>query len=285
MIIRTMLPADIPEGLALCRANGWNQLAADWGRLLALGREGCVVAETDGRVVGTTTTVDYEGRFAWIGMVLVDQAARGQGIGTALVEHALRPLGDVPARLDATPKGLPLYQRLGFVEESRICRMTRNPADQPVDALGSGPGRPAARRMRESDLATIAIWDRAVFGADRANLLAWAFAVAPERAWIVEGSTGLRGYCLGRPGYTWSQVGPVVATDLEAAFSLVAACVSASAAVPMVLDASACAPDWAGRLAGLGFVEQRPFIRMCRGVNAHPGEGEQQYAIFGPEWG
>ena len=50
-------------------------------------------------------------------MVLVDESMRQHGIGTALVEQAVEVLdrrGAETVRLDATPLGKPLYERLGF---------------------------------------------------------------------------------------------------------------------------------------------------------------------------
>ena len=39
--LRTMTAADIPAGLALCRAARWNQIDADWRRItLGLGTDG-----------------------------------------------------------------------------------------------------------------------------------------------------------------------------------------------------------------------------------------------------
>lgn len=285
MIIRVMRPSDIPRGLELCRASGWNQVAADWQELLALGGSGCLVAELDGRVVGTATTVTYEGRFAWIGMVLVDPDARGRGIGTALMEYALGALGDLPARLDATPKGYPLYCRLGFVEEARFCRMTRAASTAPAAGFDRPRAATVARPMRPQDLDPVAVRDRAVFGADRRALLTWAFRTASALAWVVEAEGVILGYCFGRYGHTWSQVGPVVSRDVATGASLVAACASASERTPLVVDAAPAAPGWMRELAAIGFVEQRPFIRMCRGTNAHGGERESVLAIFGPEWG
>lgn len=283
--IRVMRPADIPRGLELCRASGWNQVAADWRELLALGGSGCLVAELDGRVVGTATAVVYEGRFAWIGMVLVDPDARGRGIGTALMEHALGALGDLPARLDATPKGYPLYCRLGFVEEARFCRMTRSAGTTSAAGFDRPRGLTAARPMRPQDLDAVAAWDCSVFGADRRALLTWAFGAAPALAWVAEDEAGIQGYCFGRCGHTWSQVGPVVSRDVATGADLVAACASASERTPLVVDAASAASGWMRGLTAIGFVEQRRFIRMCRGTNAHGGEREPMLAIFGPEWG
>jgi len=53
----------------------------------------------------------------------------------------------------------------------------------------------------------------------------------------------------------------------------------------MVIDVPSVQERWSEHLAAVGFAEQRPFIRMCRGANLHPGRPEPQLAIFGPEWG
>jgi len=79
---RDLTPDDIPAGLRLCRIAGWNQLAPDWELFLRLSPRGCRAAVQNGKVVGTVTTVNYENRFAWVGMVLVDPETRS---------HAARP--------------------------------------------------------------------------------------------------------------------------------------------------------------------------------------------------
>ena len=277
---RRMTQDDVPAGLALCRASGWNQTAADWELLLEVGGDGCRVSVMGNRVVGTATAVNYGSRFAWIGMVLVDADSRGRGIGSALTRDALDRLGDVPARLDATPKGYPLYLKLGFVEECRLKRMTNTPSSTAVaDAAGE------ARRMRREDLDAVAEWDRWVFGADRRRILGWALETAPDLAFVVQRGASLRGYCLGRRGHLFRQIGPVVADDLETARQLVEACRRRAADIPMVIDVPAVQEGWSEYLVAMGFAEQRPFIRMCRGANLHPGRPEPQLAIFGPEWG
>jgi hypothetical protein len=54
--LRPLTAADLPLGLRLCGAAGWNQTEADWRRFLDLQPDGCFVAELDGTAVGTTTT-------------------------------------------------------------------------------------------------------------------------------------------------------------------------------------------------------------------------------------
>jgi hypothetical protein len=68
---RLMTIEDIPEAMQLKDSAGWNQTTAGWARFLSASPEGCLVAEREGRVVGTSTSIIYESRFAWIGMVIL----------------------------------------------------------------------------------------------------------------------------------------------------------------------------------------------------------------------
>ena len=158
---------DVPAGLRLCRHAGWNQLAADWELFLNLSPSGCRAAVQGGHVVGTVTTVNYENRFAWIGMVLVDPQFRGRGIGTRLLEESLEILRNLGcARLDATPQGRPVYQRLAFVDEYELSRMQLDLPEKSFQLnsfKGDEARRGLARRMVETDLP-------AVRGIDRSHL-------------------------------------------------------------------------------------------------------------------
>ncbi len=117
MKLRTLTTDDIPAGMRLKDLAGWNQTPADWSCFLDSSPRGCFAAEVEGKVVGTAATMVYEQRFAWIGMVLVDPEFRGRGIGTRLLEKTIEHLdaiGIATMKLDATPAGRPIYQKLGF---------------------------------------------------------------------------------------------------------------------------------------------------------------------------
>src|SRR5688500_8130194 len=95
ILYRPMVEGDVPAGLYLCRAAGWNQTADDWELFLKLSPDGCRVAVDDrGKVRGTVATVRYEDRFSWIGMVLVDPAMQRQGIGIQLLRESLQVLSE-----------------------------------------------------------------------------------------------------------------------------------------------------------------------------------------------
>ena len=89
--IRPMTTFHIVDGMRLKAEAGWNQLDADWRRFLALGGDGCFIAEQEGRVVGSVTTCRF-GSVGWIAMLLVEKSQRGAGIGRRLLIHAVEHL-------------------------------------------------------------------------------------------------------------------------------------------------------------------------------------------------
>ncbi len=280
IIFRTMTDADIPRGLELCRIARWNQLARDWELFLELSPQGCRVAMLENQIVGTVTTVRYENRFAWIGMVLVDPIVRGQGIGMQLLQQALVLLSDMPSiRLDATPAGHPLYCRLGFQDEYKLSRM-----ELAVPASTTSPTT-SVRPMQSKDLPAVAAMDREVFGADRRLTLEWMLAGAAEYAWIITRQNEILGYSFGRHGYNFEHLGPIVARDQPSAQQLVTACLQQPSNRPFVIDASHRTLEWIDWLESIGFRGQRPLLRMFyRGI-PFPGQPQNQFGILGPEFG
>jgi ribosomal protein S18 acetylase RimI-like enzyme len=110
--------------------------ADDITRLIAHPGVTLLVARVDGRIVGTLTLVRFPlptGERAWIEDVVVDESARGQGVGAALTTEALRLAEEFGARtVDLTSRPAReaanrLYRRLGFQErDSRVYRFARD---------------------------------------------------------------------------------------------------------------------------------------------------------------
>ena len=270
---------DIPAGLDLCRAAGWNQTSRDWTQFLTTTPDGARTARVGGRVVGTAATIRYGGLFAWIGMVLVDPAMRGHGIGTRLLDEAVALLADMPSvRLDATPAGFPLYLKRGFVEEYRIHRMQRAGGIAPAAADSR------LRPLSAADIPGVAPLDQAAFGADRADMLRWMLDGAPDLAWQVRApGSGVEGFVLGRRGHLFDHIGPIVARDVTVAQALALAAIGATTRA-VVVDATLHVPAWREWLGSIGFSRQRDLIRMSRGTPP-AAEVERQFAILGPEFG
>lgn len=92
------------------------------------------LALVDGRIVGTLTLATFRiptGVRAWIEDVIVDESARGHGVGEALNRAALelaRRRGAITVELTSRPSreaANRLYQRLGFVvRDTNVYRYT-----------------------------------------------------------------------------------------------------------------------------------------------------------------
>ena len=281
IVYRNMRFEDISAGLSLCRSAGWNQQRHDWELFLRLNPEGCRVAvDESGNVIGTVATFRYQHHFTWIGMVLVNPERQRTGIGTQLLNEALKLVpNNETAKLDATPAGREVYLKLNFVEEYAISRM--HIGSHAVENLSVSLVRP----VQASDISGVLKLDREVFGADRHLVLEWNMHRLPQYALVMEEHGEIRGFCFGRPGHNFNHIGPVIATHVNTAMYLLSAALRQGEGRPTVIDVLDHTPVWSSFLSSLGFTHLRPLIRMYRGTNAYPGLPEKQFAILGPEFG
>ncbi len=207
--LRQMKEADLPAADELRRLAGWNQTLEDWRRLLWLEPRGCFVAVQEGGVLGTVTTTTYGQALAWIGMMLVHAEHQRRGIGTRLMRQALEYLqgrGLKCVKLDATPAGRPLYEKLGFVSQGTLTRCQR-PAEGQTQSLE----RAAAdeRELTDADWEAVEEIDCAAFGASRSRLLR---SLAQDgRAALVWPAPGrVVGWGMLRPGANADYLGPAI---------------------------------------------------------------------------
>jgi GNAT superfamily N-acetyltransferase len=278
--LRPMIVQDIPFGLKLSSLAGWNQTEADWAMLLEQSTAGSFLACYNRVEAGTVTTVTYPKQLNWVGMLLVAPEFRRLGIGAALLQAAIQAveaLGVVC--LDATPAGKPLYDRFGFQELYCLGRWLRPPAP-----VGMQPAVHCHPLSQES-LPAIQAYDHPVFGADRTGILCAFQRNAPSLALFAEYNQEIKGFCLGRIGQDAIQIGPVIADCLEIARDLLLSALQACAHQQVILDNTQQHPGWSQLLHALGFVEQRPFIRMHLGEFILPEHHARQFAIAGPEIG
>jgi ribosomal protein S18 acetylase RimI-like enzyme len=276
--MRAMMPDDIPAGLRLCRASGWNQVAEDWVTFLQFSPGACRVAERNGAVVGTVATLRFGKAFSWIAMILVDPDMRGQGIGTELIREALTILKDEKCvRLDATEAGARIYRRHGFEKEYRLNRLVATAPTTPAC-----PEEELCRPIRRADLEEIFDLDKRVFGADRRKLLLSFLARAPEYAWVARSGLALDGYVFGRHGYRHEQIGPLVAISESTAQKLISRCLAGGSGGSFLIDAPDARTDF---LRSAGFELERPLLRMYRGSRIQPEYERYQFGIAGPEFG
>jgi GNAT superfamily N-acetyltransferase len=284
MRIRPMVGRDVPDGMKLVEAAGWNQTPADWQRFLHAGTGGCFVAEETGHVCGTVTSILYGSRLAWVGMVLVNPAHRGRGIATELLENVLAYLDSTRVSvigLDATAQGKPLYSRLGFGPVREIERWTLSIQDRgvPHDTTLTEPDKGGG------DLDQIVQADREIVAADREGLLRSLHRDAPGFTASVQQGGALAGYALGRCGLNADHLGPWAAKDEPTAAYLLSRFIDLSARRTLIVDAMK-PKDWIpSLLVSAGFKPSRLFTRMTRGSKPIDGQLDLLCGIVGPEFG
>ncbi len=281
MEIRQLDERDIPRAMRLKELARWNQTESDWRRLLRLEPRGCFCASADGRLVGTTTTTAYGDELAWVGMVLVDPEYRRRGVATRLMREALDYLEKRVAavKLDATPDGRPVYEKLGFKVESLVERWTGTARD---DRRAAG-----CETLKASAHAELFALDREAFGADRLKLIEALLedaCAAPVAAAAADGR--LSGYALARRGSNATYVGPLVATDASQAAPLLDRLLGQLVGQRIYVDWNTNFERGGEVLAARGFVKQRDLLRMAyaaRGTSA--ASSASVFAIAGPEFG
>ena len=211
-LIRPMTAADPEPAADLLRRGDFGDRLGffQW----AIGRPTirAFVAEDEGRIIGTGVA-SVHGHAGWVGVIFVDPAFRGGGLGRRItrtvIEH-LEANGVRSMLLIASPMGRPIYEREGFTVLERQVRFTidgLSPAETPPD--------PRLRPFAPRDLEAVLALDRAVTGEDRSAVL--RELVEPASTTVALGPDGdVRGYLIRAP---W-RGGAVIAPDPDDALRL-----------------------------------------------------------------
>jgi ribosomal protein S18 acetylase RimI-like enzyme len=267
--LRLLGSDDLANAIGLPRLAGWNQTIADWQTLLRLDPQACFCIELEDRIVATTTLLCYGRRLAWIGMVLTRPEYRRMGFAHRLMDAALERAADLKIesiKLDATPEGQPLYEKLGFQTEQIVERWFRSGLQ---DRAPEKTGPSADPYSLELDLEG--------FGADRAMLLRQLELRNPP-------ITTVGAHCFSRDGTRARYLGPCVAHDQKAARLVIEQCLRESPESDWFWDLLSANKNALELATEFEFVPRRRLERMVLG-NTIKKNDELVYAIAGFELG
>jgi GNAT superfamily N-acetyltransferase len=200
----------LPQAHALSVAVGWPHRLEDWRFGLGLGHGLAAVAGD--KLRGTVMWWPFGDRHATLGMVIVDPALQGRGLGRRLMDAALQETADRTVLLNATVHGLPLYEKLGFraigtVHQHQAANLVAA-SDLPV------------RAMTDSDLRTIVALDGQAAGFERGAML--AALARTGQGLILEHQGEIAAWSFFRRFGRGYVIGPVGARDERFAEALVA---------------------------------------------------------------
>ena len=197
-------PAHLPAALRLSEQVGWPHRVEDWELNLSLS-DGVAVLEGED-LVGTAFCTRF-GDVALLNMIIIDEQRRGRGLGRRVMEEAIALAEDSEMRLVATPEGMPLYCKLGFVAVGQIVQHQGIALDTiPELQVGSGAAE---------DVERLTAMDRDATGMERGELLR-RIAGQGQVLLAAGGFAMLRDFGRGHV------LGPVVARDEKTARALIA---------------------------------------------------------------
>jgi GNAT superfamily N-acetyltransferase len=212
LLLRPMAAGDLEAAVELSLEQGWPHRLEDWSLFFDIG-EG-IVAERNGKILGTIMAWKFGADVATIGLVIVTNAAQGTGLGTQLLTAMLERLAGRRVILNATAEGLPLYAKFGFVEVGQVFQHQGPAPVMPLAELQTGE---RIRPIGGADDCLASMYSLAD-GIDRAALFA---TLAEEgRTVVLTRADQPVGFAmLRRFGRGWS-VAPIVAPDLGGAKAL-----------------------------------------------------------------
>ncbi len=284
--IRLLESKDINFAAQLIGQEKWGHMAKDVRRCWNFEPEGCFIAEQGGERVGHVFSVNY-GIVGWIGLLIIRQNYRGQGIGTALMRTVmdyLRNLGVETIRLEAVPEAVTLYQRLGFRSEFdslRFCREWkhgRTCLEGKVEEI---------HQIKDDELENLGKFDAKCFGANRLKVLQSLYRDFPQHC-LVARSDDIMGYIMCRETSSGFWLGPWVCEEEhpEVARELIVSFLTALKA-NSGLWVGIPAPNTIGiqLLEELDFSLMSRSIRMFWGKPGYSGNVKENFGIGGPEKG
>jgi predicted N-acetyltransferase YhbS len=256
--IREMHADDVEEAVELLLANDFGDRREFFRWALTQPAITPIVAEEDGRIVGTGCGAAYVGT-GWVGVIFVVPERRGSGLGRKLTRTVIEHLEDRGCRsqiLIASPMGQPIYVREGFRVLGQQIRFT-------IDGLGAdgAPADPRIRPFTPSDFEAVATLDRAATGEDRRVVL--ADLVTPATTLVATDADGaVRSYLARTP---W-RGGALIATNPDDAVRLLDRR-RRSTGPDHRAGAGVLATNSAGRarLRAAGWQEETGHVRMIRG--------------------
>lgn len=262
--VRPLRLEDIPACLALAEKRGWPAESEKWRMLLWLG-QGFGIDHPDGGLAATVLVIDHDDSVSMIAMLLVAPDVGRQGLGRAIVKHALVHV-NYPVLLYATALGRPLYEAMDFKTVGAVVKH--------VGRFDAGEAVTGIRPVASEDMRALVELDARAFGAYREDMLHQLLEHDGTAVIAKDGS----GYAVSWPNCGVTMIGPVIAHDDATAQTLITS-LAAGTSFPVRVDLQADATGMRAWAEQRGLIAEPPAPFMILGADTPPGERRLLYAI------
>ncbi len=227
--------------------------------------DGWFVVEDGGEIVAMAGALAY-GSFCWLGLVATLPGWERRGFASRLssrIAEWAKERGCRTVALDASEKGRPVYERLGFQPVGETVVLVAPTSALPVDD---------GTAERIDDVDELLSLDRSAFGGDRSALLRTIRELESPRLYAIRDGDGVAGYLFARDGL----LGPACARSPVVAENLLRAALADSSSrtggdVRLLLPMESAYTDV---LNSLGFRKSRSLTHMRLGDPNLPGDRE-----------
>ncbi len=204
--VRKMELKDFPFAVNLANTMNWNMTAADFDFNAKLEPNGCFILQDDSKRIGLATCISYD-VIGWFGNLVVKEADRKKGAGTALVNHAvnyLKSLGVKTVGLYAYQSLTDFYGKLGFKHDADFAVLKANK----VSTLAENNVR--LKTIETKDLIRIMDFDAGCFAASRKKLLKLVLQNPNNLCYLSTEKSGILGFIAAKVYEETAEIGPLV---------------------------------------------------------------------------
>ncbi|MCW5823131.1 MAG: GNAT family N-acetyltransferase [Cyanobacteria bacterium TGS_CYA1] len=238
--VRQMTRAELDTAIEWARKEGWNPGLKDadvfWQAdplgYLALEREG---ADGESEMIGSGSTVSYDGKFGFMGFFIIRPDLRSHGLGRELWFKRRDTLlsrleSDAAIGMDGVFDMQPFYAKGGFKFSHRNLRM---------QGLGRELNfeRSRVRKISQADFESIEKIDKRCFGFDRKLFLSNWLSMPDSKSFCYKNESDYLGFGTIRQCHTGWKIGPLFARSKDVADELFRALNTVAKGMPIFLDA------------------------------------------------